>query len=547
MLTIKINENPIEIQSDFSITMNLKSPIFNEPGSYSYPFKIPNTPRNSIQLGFRHRVSNTNNIFQEFSGAILWNGINLFTGTMKIKLVDADSYEGYMLEGNGDFNYQRKKSSLQDIDFGSVEFNTWQEKIEYVNGCLGKFYPERNFCFTQIENKSYFETLPANPVFHYFNYYKDSVIQYYYNGPTVIVPMLYFKYVLSKLFETLQYKLSDDFFSNDPDFNSLVLFNSVDCNEGNEGFFKYDPTKILLNYHVPRISMNDFLTGLESFFNLRIFVNCLTKTVKLKSVDQIVKSAEVINFSDKIISVSTEPEDKITGFRLSMDMQTDDAVFESMSALQETLLKRIKPSVTSIADLKPWPASNFDTRWVEEEENYYILNSDKVWVPISGNYWTWNLFSKWIYKNDNQSIETKFSTLMSENVHPYNAIVGAKREEWEDVSPKLFFVRLQDDGALGKRMSGRCFVADQYANVSNNLFYGGENGLLNKYYKTYFDFRMSTKLVKIVKNMSFSELQSFDFSKKYMINGVKYLIKNIQVVIKRDRIMPATLECYPCP
>jgi hypothetical protein len=46
--------------------------------------------------------------------------------------------------------------------------------------------------------------------------------------------------------------------------------------------------------------------------------------------------------------------------------------------------------------------------------------------------------------------------------------------------------------------------------------------------------------------MEFRELKNFDFSKKYMIGGVKYLVKSIQVVLKKDRIMPATLECYVC-
>jgi hypothetical protein len=42
------------------------------------------------------------------------------------------------------------------------------------------------------------------------------------------------------------------------------------------------------------------------------------------------------------------------------------------------------------------------------------------------------------------------------------------------------------------------------------------------------------------------ELKNFDFSRKYMMNGNKYLVKSIQVVLKKDRIMPAILECYTC-
>ncbi|NCA74868.1 MAG: hypothetical protein EOM90_00900 [Alphaproteobacteria bacterium] len=547
MLSLKINGLPVDVSPDFSVTMNLKSPIFCEPGSYSYPFKIPGSQRNKVYFNFSHKVPSTSSPYKEYEGELTWNQITFFSGTVKLKILNENFYEGYLLNGNGDFNYRRKNSYLQDIDFGTLTFESELQRIDYINGCLGKFYPERNIVFPQILNKSYFEEEPTDPWHLYFNYYKTSIIAYATEsyGRTVIVPMLYLKYVLKTLFEGLHYQLIDDFFSKDSDFNSLVLFNSVDCNTDIDGFFKYDPTKLFLNYHVPRMSINDFLSGLESFFNLRIFVNNNTRSIQLKSVDKIIKSSETTNFSDRIISVSTELEDPVTGFRIKMDVKTDDEVYQVRVEEQNTLIEHIKPSVKSLTDLNPWPSSNiFDTRWVEEKENYYILSSGKTWIPISGMYWGWNLFSEWIYKNSNVDLQTRFSTLMSENVHPYNAIIGNKREDWEDVSPKLFFARLQDDGSLGKRMSGRCFVADQYANVSNNLFYGGENGLLNKHYKTYFDFSISTKLIKVTKRMSFVELKDFDFSKKYFINGVTYLVKSIQVTLRRDRIEPAILECY---
>ena len=57
---------------------------------------------------------------------------------------------------------------------------------------------------------------------------------------------------------------------------------------------------------------------------------------------------------------------------------------------------------------------------------------------------------------------------------------------------------------------------------------------------------MSTKLIKIGRQFTFQELKDFDFEKKIMARGVKYLVKNIQVTIKKDRITPALMECYPC-
>ena len=122
----------------------------------------------------------------------------------------------------------------------------------------------------------------------------------------------------------------------------------------------------------------------------------------------------------------------------------------------------------------------------------------------------------------------------------FNAVVGSAMADWRTTSPKLFFSLYTDNGYYDQKQVG------SPKTYTSSLLYPGEAGLLNKYFKSYFDFKLSTKLIKIVKLMTFSDLKDFDFSKKYMINGTKYLVKSIQVVLKKDRIMPATLECYVC-
>ena len=46
MLSILIADQSLDLSDDFSISLNLKSPIFNDVGDYSFPFKVPSTPRN---------------------------------------------------------------------------------------------------------------------------------------------------------------------------------------------------------------------------------------------------------------------------------------------------------------------------------------------------------------------------------------------------------------------------------------------------------------------------------------------------------------------
>ncbi len=175
------------------------------------------------------------------------------------------------------------------------------------------------------------------------------------------------------------------------------------------------------------------------------------------------------------------------------------------------------------------------------ENQYYVINGyNGYWMPVTPTLFEAYIKSESIYKNDDQSIETKFSTLMNDQDSLKNCIIGNTRENWEQVSPKLFFVLFQNGGYGNLREVGRNDTD------SKSLFYGSENGLFYKHFKSFFDFRMSTKLVKIPRQITFQELKEFSFEKKIMVFGIKYLVKSIQVTIKKDRIMPALLECYLC-
>jgi hypothetical protein len=519
--------------------MNLKSPIFGEVGSYSYPFKLPNTPRNATLLGFRHRVENITDLYHDEKGIFLWNSLNLFQGTVRLKTLTTKAFEGSLFEGVGDFFYERKNASLQDVNFGEMIFEDDTDKFSFINSCTNSVYPAKDMSFPNILNKSYFEELPVNEGLHYFNVYINSLIPKVFSGGsvrTIVVPMLYIRFVLKKIFEHLKYTFDDTFFSSDSDFNSLALFNLVDCNSGTYGYFIYDDLKIYLNYHVPRISFSDFFLGLETFFNIRFFINNATGIVKLLSIDNIINSNDYIEFSKQVISVVTEIEDRITGYHLKMTVETNDDNYAFKKEQDELHLGRLKESVQSLSDLNPWPSDDImDQRWVIDENCYYILWSNKLWVQWYENI---DLYMEYVYRTRQEVIETKFSTLLNYNDGDY-AIIGNARVDWKTVTGKIFFTKFNDNGSTDN-------VIAIPTTDNNSLYWGGENGLFNKHYKAFLDFRMATKFVKIVKQMSYMELKEFDFSRKIMVNGIKYLVKNLQVTIKKDRIMPALLECYTC-
>ena len=545
MLSLKIADKEVDLPNDFSCTMNLKSQIFGEVGSYSYPFKLPNTPRNAGLMGFRHRVENTGDVYQTDQGAFLWKGINLFQGSVKLKTLNSKAFEGAIFESEGDFYYSRKNLSLQDVDFGEIDLVYLGARTTWINDCIGKVYPERPIAFPQVRNETYFDVMPTDPELLNFNYYSNGLLLnviYWPPDPSVIVPMLYLRYVLDKIFEKLGYVFDDSFFSSDPDYNSLVLYNSVNCNENDEsGYFHYPLYKILYNYHVPRMTINDFFYGLESFFNIRFFVNNRNKTVKLISLDSIIKSIDYCNSINKIISVSTEPEDPIFGYKFEMDLDSDDGTQESIATTDEVKISYIKTPVNSVNDLPVWPAATeLDIRYVIETDSFYRMTSG-TWILFDMN--DFITHTKYQYKSIiGESISTKVSPVLERVFAPGEWVeAGNKQINWKEITPRLFFVTPYYENGTFYMIAGTSYTD------GTSLCYNGNTGLFNKQFKSFIDFRMSTKLVKIIAQLDYNVIKDFDFSRKYMINGINYLVKSIQVTLKKDRIMPALLECYPCP
>lgn len=544
MLALIVNETALHLSNDLSITLKFSSPIFNAIGDYTYPFKLPATPLNVSILGYKHRIENSNNQFQVFNAVLEYNGVVILKGTLRILNAQSDFYEATLYMDKGDFVYQKKYLTLQDIDFGEMAWATEISRMDYFNACKNYIYPDRDFSMPQILNKSYYDGLPADPVNYYFNYYLTGTMYYFSNidPRTTLVPMLYLRFVLTKAFEKFEYQLDDTFFATDPEFNSLCIYNNVDANSTVSGPFLYDKLKVLMNYHLPRMTLNDFIGGLETFFNIRFFVNNITKTVKLVSVDKIVKSTDTVAFSGNVASIYTQIGEPINGFHLKMNMDTDDEFWVSMKGQEDQIISSLKDAVQNISDLPVWPACmSGDIRWVKNE-NLYYFNYNKVWVTIS-NLNSLSLYSEFVHHQDDKAIDTHFSTLMNQTNTPFDCAIGNSRTSWLGTSPKLFFVKLHEYSGYGQN-DERVYASNFSA--SHSLFYNGNNGLYKKQFKAFFDFYMTSKQVKIIKSISLYELNQVDFSKKYDINGNNYLLSEIQVTVSHKGIKPATIIAYTC-
>jgi hypothetical protein len=536
MIYIKVNGEFLELPSGFSLAMALKSPVFNTDGSASYPFKIFSTPKNRKILQFPERIQRFGQWNKSFDCQLFYNTIPFLSGTLKCISSDNAIIEGSIYEGNGDFNYKRQNKNIQDFDYGYLSFMNSTAAIDYANSLTHKIYPEVNLAYPQIFNDTYWtESGPFSPTNLINPHFGDGLLHEIDPGlgRTIIIPFIYLKYIIKTLIKYMGYDLDFGFLDSNSDFNKLLIYNSVTNNTGATDILVYNLEKIFFNYHIPRMSVEDFITSLQNFFNIQLFFDSKFKKVKIVSLNELVNSSEVAILRNILYS-QTLTVDSIAGIHLKMETDAGDSNFDILTQAEEDMLNYYKGSVNKLTDLPsvnvadPW-----EVRYVISEDKYY-RNEDGAWIEKDAA--AYSLKTQLLYKDATTNINTKFSTLLSdENLQ---VICKNKRTDWKDITPRIFFKDILEDLDI---VIGRNYT-DEFS-----LFMDGDKGLFNKFYKAWADWKISSRKVKIIKKFTPQEFLDFDFSKKYDINGTRYLISEVDFTIKNDSIDPATIYAYTCP
>ena len=547
MLNLFLNEMPVHLPDDFSMTMNIKNPIFSEIGNYSYPFKIPNTPQNQFIIDFIHRIESTKNPYTQFNGRFEFNGIPVFNGTAKFRVFNKDSFEGTIYDREGDFNYRRKNMGLRDFQYYDYHFATEQLGVDFATGCNDKYYPVRHVAFPMIRDLKYNgDYAPPDNQLQYINYQDNSgvltLLTYYYHHRTFIVPMVFLRSALYHIFNGLGYTIpADQDFFNDTDLNKLVIYNSLSNNTLCPDF-TYKTTDIYAKMHLPKMSLNDFFTSLENFFNIRFFINESLKTVKIVSVDSIITSLEYVDFDKDVLSISTELETEFPGIMLSLKLDGGDSYAGTHLESEGTLFEALKPEVELLSQLPAWPSCEIgEIRYVKSITAYYQVTPNTYppsWIVCTNDFWTRKFF-----RSPDKQEELPISSLYAPSFGTYSwGECGNALADWKDISLRLAFVR---------RYPSENFMCANHSTTNYNLWMKQESSVINntvmsQWHKNTLEFKHNTRLVKVVKLMTVTEFQTLDFSKKVRIHGVNYLIKSIQVNFKKNLIAPAMLDLYKC-
>lgn len=125
---IIVNNQPIELYDPEKLNLRINNVIFkpeeitSKNGEYSFSFEIPATPNNNKIFNFANNMSKLNKFNTLYDCEVNVDGINIFTGTLRLSNTNEDKYTCNLIS--------IKVNKVEDI-FGDSTMNELEWKVDF--------------------------------------------------------------------------------------------------------------------------------------------------------------------------------------------------------------------------------------------------------------------------------------------------------------------------------------------------------------------------------------------------------------------------------
>lgn len=438
-------------------------------------------------------------------------------------------------------------------------------------------YPNIDFALFPLENPQVFsnwdddfysvDNLSIKILYSQFinviNYFKDGVYPVMLNGQSeginytagnIITPFPYLAYLIKRIAYHFNFKIENNLFESELKY--VVLINHFCENE-----FLTDDTKLItpkpgfnLQDHVPEMTIYDFLKNVCNLFGLGYEVNNEKNTITFNFLSDIIQDNQFQDISHLIVDEVQVLEPDVDGVKMLLKTPPSDKYFEFVKELDGL---NFKGSIQTYFDL-PNPGILNDCYFVKLSNAYFAwkYNPDTYkfgWVKHSNNYIRYKEIGKEV-----KEIACDIVPVMLKYDILDNTLGAPKDRKWLipashqagrfEGAPETFQTRWQGLFAYyhgvfpcypsGQYPFGSPDINDLWGNqipgIELSLLLDGPNGLFEKKWRKYLEWRTGAVVVKarIIPDRQF--LKNLSFSKPKMINGVKYLLVEFRGNISKD-------------
>lgn len=452
-LQIRINGQIVDVTPALSASLELVNPYLVYEDILSNKATIPAlpaTPRNRQLMGFpdllqSDAVGMRYDCEQYYNGQLLQAGVAILTEA-------GQNFALTVVQPLGELFGDLQKKTLPELNLGALPLPG------VLTPTLNQFGRDV-VAFPTILNPDFYGTNGAS--ISYTGQVNTYSAGAYTPGP--VVPMPFLKEVLLQIAELTGVSISGAFLEH-PDLSQLLLYNTRAMDSR---------TTILLQQHLPDITIPVLLLELRKLFNLAMTVDTVERTIKLDFMDDYHQRAARQDWSKKAIKEYKKRPETARRLQLSSVADSNDGLAKDKPAELADYLTPALESETGISTL----ASQFST----------LLTDGATGLASTKQ----------------AGITEQFGQLANK------------------FSPRLLFWNGLQNGkptATAKRNG-------------YSLYWPGADGLAARFWAKTEDARKRQFYVERQLDVTEKDLATLDFSEKVHINGLDYWVASLQIAL----------------
>ncbi len=548
MLKIKVNDKFLELGKT-SISFELLSPIFNDIGSFSYPFTFPTSSKNRRILEFPDRINYGKPTKKIHNAEIYINGLLWKRGSLSIKEAGELQIKANFAVGEGSYF-----SKINDIKINELPFNIYfvgePDRFLFYDIWHNK-YPDVDFALFYHRNTHFTDGLSVPPhlennlqYFTEFNRFHE--IYYYFLPFNPILPFVYVNKVIDKINSQANIYESYNELKKNEELKQLVFFNNKAASQLDTYENNFITGNFWPNNFLPKIKAGDFFKELEKNFGLYIFFDEYKNAVTYQTFQKILEKPPTdIDAPYKLKSII--PADFSDGFTT----EVDDKIIEEKNVVNKKIMEfNYRGSVNSLDNL-PVTAKLNDMYFVDNQGKFYYLSSE---------YGAWLVATDFAYPVFRMPAGKRIAKHTASLLHTEAAIKGnvsyygsGSGENKEIPCGFLFYRGLvkSKSGSLGNyffvQPLGTAYEQhpDFEGKYNYSMRWAGSAGLYENFWKRPTSFYNNTRQADFLIQLSPAQLKNLDFSKPYRFADANWLIDKINFTLRNDGgISTATVKAW---
>jgi hypothetical protein len=541
----------IQVENEFldlakvSVTFELTSPVFNQVGSFSYPFTIPATAKNKRLLSFPGKINKYVTTSHEFDAKIFLGGQLWKTGSLVVDETGLLDIKCHFTVGEGYFYNLIKEIMLNKIDLGGDNYTS----DIYITDRWQKTYPEVEWTLFPIYDQKFYDSLDHDGFKEYYSTYLQNKINAWFNssqqwGSTnnTLVPFVFLNYVILQVFDHLGLKVDKNDIFNNPDLKNLVLINLTSLCElytSGENLINDIPATYNLQKHVPKKPLNEFFSFLEKQFLAFLFYEEKSNTASLETFHSIANKLNANLIMMEAISNLIVKTEYYNGYQVIWEKDSEDA---SMSEPWTVDISSFTIKTVDLFSELPAIIPDNELYFCVERATYYggILGSNPSYPEYKSKGGPYNDFKTGTKNfeikpaadvNFSQSVTGSYR-IFKEGSYKFDNVIT----EIEEYFKVLFFCTTdQPRGSI---------FHDNTDTNSQSLAWWGEKGLYESFFKEYLTM-MQNKIqadFKLKTDLAF--LRNLKFQEKYRFQEANWLLSKVRFTVTNEKISPAQVTAF---